>query len=198
MRSSLVSVAIKAVSLALVIVVSVLMARCMGAVGYGRFAFMQSIAFVLGSFATLGFRESANRMVARYVVKQKRILLSRFILFGVTIITLTSALLAAIGHGVIVHLPELAGKYEFPLSTLFGMVATFALLSFLAPVLVALGRPVLSFTVENIVPRLIMLTAVVAVLAAGTRLEAGAALDLTVIGNLVPATFLAIFSFVRF
>lgn len=50
MRSSLVSVAIKAAAIALVMATSVALARHLGAADYGRFAFIQSIALYLRPF----------------------------------------------------------------------------------------------------------------------------------------------------
>lgn len=198
LRSSLVAVGVKAVGIVLVIGLSVLLARLLGAAEYGRFAFMQSIAFVLASLATLGFRESANRMVARYLVRRRDILLSRYILFGITVISLASLLLAALGHGIIVNFPSLGAKYGFSFPTMLGMVAGLALLSFLAPVLVALGWPVLSFAVENIGPRVILIAAILSLLAAGVQLTAAGALSFTIAGNFIPAAFLLAFAFSRF
>ncbi len=198
MRSSLVSVAIKAAAIALVMATSVALARHLGAADYGRFAFIQSIAFVLASLSTLGFRESANKIVSRYVVRGRLMPLGRFLLFGIIVITLASVVLATIGYGAIAYSPAMALKYGFSILAMLGMVVSLALLSFLAPALVALRRPVLSFTVENIGPRVIVLVAVLALVTGGLHLTTKIALDITIVGNLAPATAIAIFAFVRF
>ncbi|HMD50964.1 MAG TPA: lipopolysaccharide biosynthesis protein [Bryobacteraceae bacterium] len=198
MRSSLLSVGIKAAGIALVMLVALVLARYLGAAEYGRLAFIQSIAFVLASLSTLGFRESANKIVARYAVRRQRVPLGRFLLFGIVVITMASALSAAIGHAAIAHVPAMRAKYGFPISAMMGLVAGLALLSFLAPVLVTLGRPVLSFAVENIGPRIIVLVAVLVLVASGVPLTANAALNLTVIGNVTPAALLAFLAFVGF
>lgn len=198
LRSSVVSIGIKAAGIALVMASAVVLARYLGAADYGRFAFIQSMALVLASFSTLGFRESANKIVSRYAVRGRRMPLGRFLLFGIAIITLGSFVLAAIGHGAITTSSAMASKYGFSIWAMIGMVVSSALLLFLAPVLVALGRPVLSFTIENIGPRVIVLLAVLALVAAGLHLTTKLALDITIIGNLAPVAAIALFAFVRF
>ncbi len=190
--------AFKAAGLALVMAVAVVLARQLGAAEYGRLAFIQSAAFVLSAASTLGFRDSANKIVARYTVRRQNVLLSRFIVFGVLVIALSSVLSAVIGHNVIAHTTALSGKYDFPILAIVGMVVTLALLSFLAPALVALGEPVLSFALENVGPRVIVLVGALALGAIGAGLTADTALYLNIIGNLVPVIVLAAIIVSRF
>jgi O-antigen/teichoic acid export membrane protein len=197
-RSSVASLAVKVVGLVLVMAVAVVLARQMGAAEYGRLAFIQSVVFVLSAASTLGFRDSANKMVARYAARKQSVLLSRFIVFGVAVIALSSIASAAIGHSVIAQMPGLSAKYDFPILAVVGMVVTLTLLSFLAPTLVALGEPVLSFALENIGPRVIVLASALIFAASGAALTATSALCLNIIGNLAPLIALAVIIIARF
>ena len=93
-KSLVSAVFLKALSLVLVMVGAVLLARRMGPTEYGRLVYVQSAAFIIASICTLGLRDAANRIVARYVARYQRKLLARFILFGIVVITVTSWVIA--------------------------------------------------------------------------------------------------------
>ena len=59
-----------------------------------------------------------------------------------------------------------------------------------------MGRPVLSFALENVGPRLPLLVVLLACMIAGASLTAETALYFTILGNIVPAAALAAFIFV--
>jgi O-antigen/teichoic acid export membrane protein len=198
LRSSIVSIGIKALSLVLVMIVAVILARRMGATEYGRLSYIQSIAFVLSAVSTLGLRDGANRIVARYAARGQRVLLGRFILFGIFLISVVSIVLVSIVYQTILHTGGGASTSAFPLAAVSGVVVTLAVLSFLAPTVIALGAPVLSFVLESIGPKLVLLIIVLPFLIGTTELRAERVLDLTILGNLVPILALGFFAFIRF
>ena len=190
-KSLVSAVFLKALSLVLVMFVAVLLARRMGPTEYGRLVYVQSVAFIVASICTLGLRDSANRIVARYVARYQRKLLGRFILFGVVIITVASCIVVPVVYFILLGASGTFEAYRFPLITIFGVVVSLALLSFLGPTLVAMGRPVLSFALENVGPRLPILVVLLACIIAGASLTAETTLDFMIVGNVVPAVILA-------
>jgi O-antigen/teichoic acid export membrane protein len=195
-KSLVSAVFLKALSLALVMLVAVLLARRLGPTEYGRLVYVQSVAFIIASICTLGLRDAANRIVARYVARYRRKLLARFILFGIVIIAVASCIVVPVVYFILLEASSTFEAYRFPLITIFGIVISLALLSFLGPALVAMGRPVLSFALENVGPRLPLLVVLLACTIAGAPLTAESALDFTILGNIVPAVLLAAFIFV--
>ena len=195
-KSLVSAVFLKALSLVLVMFGAVLLARRMGPTEYGRLVYVQSAAFIIASICTLGLRDAANRIVARYVARYQRKLLARFILFGIVVITVTSCVIVPVVYLILLEVSGTFEAYRFPLITIFGVVVSLALLSFLGPTLVAMGRPVLSFALENVGPRLPLLVVLLACMIVGASLTAETALDLTILGNIVPAAALAAFIFV--
>jgi len=95
-KSLVSAIFLKALSLVLVMFVAVLLARRLGPTEYGRLVYVQSVAFIVASICTLGLRDAANRIVARYVARYQRKLLARFILFGIVVITVTSWVIAPV------------------------------------------------------------------------------------------------------
>ena len=195
-KSLVSAIFLKALSLVLVMFVAVLLARRLGPTEYGRLVYVQSVAFIVASICTLGLRDAANRIVARYVARYQRKLLARFILFGIVVITVTSWVIAPVVYLILLGVSGTFEAYRFPLITIFGVVVSLALLSFLGPTLVAMGRPVLSFALENVGPRLPLLVVLLACMIAGASLTAETALYFTILGNIVPAAALAAFIFV--
>jgi O-antigen/teichoic acid export membrane protein len=195
-KSLFLAVFLKAISLALVMFVAVLLARRMGPTEYGRFVYVQSVAFIVASICTLGLRDAANRIVARYVARYQRKLLGRFILFGIVLITVVSCVIVPPVYVILLQVSSAFKEYRFPLITIFGVVVSLALISFLGPTLIAMGRPVLSFALENVGPRLPILVVLLVCMIAGAGLTAETALDFTILGNIVPALALAAFIFV--
>jgi O-antigen/teichoic acid export membrane protein len=190
-KSLVSAVFLKALSLVLVMFVAVLLARRMGPTEYGRLVYVQSVAFIVASICTLGLRDSANRIVARYVARYQHKLLGRFILFGIVIITVASCIVVPVVYFILLGASGTFEAYRFPLITIFGVVVSLALLSFLGPTLVAMGRPVLSFALENVGPRLPILVVLLACIIAGASLTAETTLDFMIVGNVVPAVILA-------
>lgn len=197
LRSSLASLVLKALSIGLVMLIAVLLARHMGATEYGRLAYIQSAAFLISAACALGLRESANRIVARYAARRQFHMVSRFLLFGLAAIAVTSLLGVAAFHQTVTLFPEMAAKYAFPLPVLTGIVFSLAVLSFLAPAVVALGRPVLSFALQDTAPRLFLLGVSALYLLGGGILTAETVLDLSIAGNLAMASILAMLAFIR-
>ena len=190
------AVFLKAVSLVLLMFVAVLLARRMGPTEYGRLVYIQSVAFIVASICTLGLRDAANRIVARYVARYQRKLLGRFILFGIVVIMVVSCVIVPTVYVILLEVSGTFEAYRFSLITIFGVVVSLALLSFLGPTLVAMGRPVLSFALENVGPRFPILVVLLVCMIAGARLTAETALDFMILGNIVPAVALAAFIFV--
>ncbi len=197
-KSAVSSLFVKGLSLLLVMAVSVVLARRMGASEYGQLAYIQSVAFVLSGICTLGLRDAANRIVARYVARGQRVLLGRFIVLGAIVITMASCVLVGLVYNLLLHVSGTFEKYIFPLWTVLGVVVSLAILSFLGPALVALGRPVFSFALEHIGPRFLILIVALAYTFFGRNLTAKTVLDVNILGNLVPAIVLGAFAFIRF
>jgi O-antigen/teichoic acid export membrane protein len=195
-RSSLVSLMIKGLGLVLVMVVALVLARQMGATEYGRLAYLQSIAFILSILCTLGLRDSANRLVARYVARGQRERLGQFITFGMAVIAAGAVVAVLLLQQILLRIPQMSAKFEFPLLSLIGFAASLGILSFLAPTVVALGRPVSSFALENVGPRVLLLTLAAAYTTSGHKLIAETAIDLNIIANFAPAIALGICVFV--
>jgi O-antigen/teichoic acid export membrane protein len=197
-KSAVSAVSLKGVSLVLVMFIAVLLARRMGPTEYGRLVYVQSVAFIFSSICTLGLRDAANRIVARYVARRHLKLLMRFILFGIVLIILVSCVSVPVVYLILLQVSDTFEAYRFPLLTIFSVVVSLALLSFLGPTLVALGRPVLSFALENVGPRLPILVVVLASMISSANLTAETALDVTILGYIAPAMILAAFIFVPF
>lgn len=196
--SSIASLFLKAFSLGLVMLLALLLARHLGASEYGRLAYIQSAAFLISAACALGLRESANRIVARYVARRRFPILSRFILFGLATIAVTSLLGVSVFHQIATRFPEMAANYAFPLPVLIGTVFSLAILSFLAPAVVALGQPVLGFALLDTAPRLFLFVISALYLLGGGILTAETVLDLSIAGNLVMASILLMLAFIRF
>src|ERR1700758_3749670 len=102
-KSLVSAVFLKALSLALVMLVAVLLARRMGPTEYGRLVYVQSVAFIIASICTLGLRDAANRIVARYVARHRRKLLARFVLFGIVIIAVASCIVVPVVYFILLE-----------------------------------------------------------------------------------------------
>jgi O-antigen/teichoic acid export membrane protein len=197
-KNAISSLFVKVLSLVLIMLVAVVLARQMGATEYGRLAYIQSVTFILSAICTLGLRDAANRIVARYVAREQRALLARFIIFGTIVIALASCILVAAVHIALSWAPHVFAQAKFPPWTVLGVVLSLAVLSFLAPTLVALGRPLISFTSEHIGPRALILIAAVCYLLFGKALTADIVLDLSILSNTIPAILLGVLAFIQF
>jgi O-antigen/teichoic acid export membrane protein len=195
-KNAVLSIFLKGLSLGLVMVVAVLLARRMGPTQYGRLAYIQSIAVILSSVCTLGLRDATNRIVARYAARRNLKLLGRFISFGIAIITVVSWMMVPIVYKLLLNFSGTFKDYRFSLWTVLGVVVSLGLLSYLGPTLVALGRPVLSFSLEHIGTRLLILIVALAYTICGASLNAETALEVTIAGNFAPVIALVAFIFI--
>jgi O-antigen/teichoic acid export membrane protein len=195
-KSAVSSILLKGLSLALVMVVAVLLARRMGPTEYGRLAYIQSVAFIISCICTLGLRDATNKIVARYTARRNLKLLGRFISSGIVIITLMSCMTVPIFYQLLLYTSDTFQDYLFPLWTVLAVVVSLGLLSYLGPTLVALGRPVLSFALEHVGPRLVIVIVALAYTICGASLTAETALDVTILGNVAPVMALVAFVFI--
>src|SRR5262249_8294675 len=148
LRSSVAALCLKGASLVLVMLTAIVLTRKMGVLEYGRLAYIQSVAAVLAGICTLGFRESASRIAARYLTRKQFALLTSFVFLGISLVIATSTVAAIFVQQLIRYLPATSQHYVLPLWCLIALVITAGLNLFLSPVLVAMGCPLVSFGLD--------------------------------------------------
>ena len=159
---------------ALIMLITVLVARALGAEDYGRFAFLLSVAFLAVLFGGLGLPVAANRLLPRY--RQRRRdggaveTGGQFLVLGVAVVLAGSLIATVIAVEAIRSLTPAADLLPFPMWAVALYVSATAMISFLAPSCRALDRPTTAALVDNIYPRLIILAGIGALVAAGRAL----------------------------
>ncbi|MFO1153007.1 MAG: oligosaccharide flippase family protein [Rhodospirillales bacterium] len=160
---------------ALIMLITVLVTRALGAEDYGRFAFLLSVAFLAVLFGGLGLPVAANRLLPRY--RQRRREGSggahaggQFLLLGGVVVFTGSLIAAVLAVEAIRTFTSAQDLLPFPLWAIALYVSATAMISFLAPACRALDRPTTAALVDNIYPRLMILAGIGALVLAGRAL----------------------------
>lgn len=147
---------------ALIMLITVLITRALGAEDYGRFAFLLSVAFLAVLFGGLGLPVAANRLLPRYRQREGTAAAAagQFLMLGAVIVFIGSLIAAVLAVEAIRTLTTAAALLPFPLWAIALYVSATAMISFLAPACRALDRPTTAALVDNIYPRLIILAGI--------------------------------------
>lgn len=196
-RQSLQVFAIKALGVALITGLTIVLTRRMGAYEYGRLAYITSATYILVILCTAGLPTAAMRLLARYLVRGQMRDVGAFLIFAVVFVVL-----AAIAAGTplrygLAHLWP-SGDYSFSLLSIVAMIAALGLMRFMTDAMRGLGRPVVGAAFENVWARLLVIALVAAFVACGGRLDAQTALYLTASANLLLALLLVGYVIRRF
>lgn len=186
----------RGVGCGLILLITVLVTRALGAEDYGRFAFFLSIAFLAVLFGGMGVPVATNLLIPRYRQRGPGHRRNQFFIVGLTIVFAGSLLAAVVAITIVRQLDGGAAMIPFPLWAAAAYVTGTALISFLAPTCRAMDMPTTAALVDNIYPRIIVLAGMGILAAAGYGLSLDSVLILWVIGG-YGTVALAVFALAR-
>lgn len=186
----------RGVGCGLILLITVLVTRALGAENYGRFAFFLSVAFLAVLFGGMGVPVAANCLFPRYRQKGPVHRRSQFFLVGLAAVFFGSLAAGFISVTIVHRIHGGTTMIPFPLWAAAAYITATALISFLAPACRAMDMPTTAALVDNIYPRVIVLAGMGVLAAAGYQLDLDSVLILWVIGSYGTVT-IAIFSLAR-
>ncbi len=173
----------RGVGCGLILLITVLVTRALGAADYGRFAFFLSVAFLAVLFGGLGVPVATNLLLPRYRERGHRHRGSQFFLLGLITVFTGSGIAAWAAVIGIRYVTGNADMIPFPTGLAVAYISGTALISFLAPTCRAIDRPTAAALVDNIYPRVLVLAGMAALASIGHQLALDSVLMLWVIGS---------------
>ena len=132
---------VRVAGVVLMTVVTMLFTRLMGAVEYGRVAFLLSGSFIVVLMAGLGLPTASLRLIPRYTIRGRTDIVGHYLAVGL-LTTIGMAAIGGLGLGIVLHaIPSLAHEYGFPLPSIVALVMSVALMRFVSETSRACGTP---------------------------------------------------------
>ncbi|MGD9510731.1 MAG: lipopolysaccharide biosynthesis protein [Geminicoccaceae bacterium] len=179
---------VRVVGVALMIVVTMLFTRLMGAAEYGKVAFLLSGSFVIVLLSGLGLPTASLRLLPRYAVRGRAALIGHYLAAGL-LLTGAMAVIGGLCLSLVLALvPQLARDYGFPWFLVVGLVLSVALMRFASETSRACGLQQIGFAAESVGARAILLLMLGIYLLLGASLHADAAVTLWAVSQGAVAT----------
>jgi O-antigen/teichoic acid export membrane protein len=172
---SLLGTLVRVTGVALMMLVTMLFTRLMGAAEYGKVAFLLSGSFVVVLLSGLGLPTAALQLLPRYAVRGRASLIGHYLAAGLCV-TGAAAVIGGLCLSLVLTLvPELARDYGFPWFLVVGLVLSVALMRFASETSRACGLQLIGFAAESVAARVILLVVLALYLLLGAQLQADAA-----------------------
>jgi O-antigen/teichoic acid export membrane protein len=194
LRDSMQVFALKALGVALITGLTIVLTRFMGTYEYGRLAYITSATYILVILCTAGLPTAAMRFLARYLVRGQVGNASAYLIFSIVFVVLAALAAGTPLRYALAHVWP-SNDYTFSLLSIVEMIAALGLMRFMTDATRGLGRPVVGAAFENVWSRLIVIAFIAAFVACGGQLDAQTAVYLTASANLLLALLLIIYAF---